>query len=66
MKKICFPLLLSFLLVACTPSVPPVPENGRVVVGPKGSSEREKPWNNITQKEADAKLGPLSGMGNRR
>lgn len=66
MKKIYLPLLCSFLLTACNPPVPPVPDNGRVVVRPKGSSEREKPWNNITQKEADAKLGPLSGMGNRR
>ncbi len=66
MKKICFILLSPLMLTACTPPVPPVPDNGRVVVGPKGSSEREKPWNNITQKEADAKLGPLSGMSNRR
>ncbi|MCC8020999.1 MAG: hypothetical protein LIO63_03300 [Akkermansia sp.] len=53
-------------MVSCTASVDPVPDNGRVVVAPKGSSEREKPWNGITKEEANAKLGPISGMMNRR
>ncbi len=55
-------LLAASFFASCQPSVPAVPDNGRVVVAPKGTSEGEKPWNNITKQEGDARLGPLSGM----
>lgn len=55
-------LACTFAASSCHPTVDAVPDNGRVVVAPKGTSEREKPWNNITKAEGDARLGPLSGM----
>lgn len=45
---------------ACQSSVPPVPSSGRAVVGPAGSVQGEKPWNQITPNEGNAILGPLS------
>lgn len=50
------------LVSSCQPTVDAVPDNGRVVVAPKGTSDSQKPWNNITKAEGDARLGPLSGM----
>lgn len=61
-SSIILSLLTASFLISCQPTVPAVPDNGRVVVAPKGSSEGEKPWNNITKQEGDARLGPLSGM----
>lgn len=49
-------------LSACQTSVPPVPASNRQVVKPKGSTEVEKAWGGITEKEGDAVLGPLSNM----
>lgn len=54
--------LCSIALSACQNAFPPVPENNRQVVRPKGSSDIEKPWGGITSKEGDAVLGPLSNM----
>lgn len=54
--------LCSATLTCCQNSLPPVPENDRQVVRPKGSSDIEKPWGGITPKEGDAVLGPLSNM----
>lgn len=64
MKATIILCALASTLVAssCRPTVDAVPDNGRVVVAPKGTSESEKPWNNITKAEGDARLGPLSGM----
>lgn len=39
-----------------------VPDSGREVVGPRGTSDTEKPWNAPTKSEGDAVLGPLSNM----
>ncbi|MBQ3525670.1 MAG: hypothetical protein IJA63_05285 [Akkermansia sp.] len=53
--------LLAFaVLSACQTSLPPVPDSGRKVVGPQGSSSVEKTWSRPTQAEGDAALGPLS------
>lgn len=48
------------LLPACNQSVPPVPPSNRQVVGPKGSTGVMKSWNQPTQAEGNAILGPLS------
>ena len=42
-----------------------VPPNTRKVVGPSGTSENVKPWNETTKQEGDATLGPLSDMNRR-
>ena len=39
-----------------------VPDSGRQVVGPQGSTDVEKPWNATPRAEGDAILGPLSNM----
>lgn len=39
-----------------------VPDSGREVVRPQGSTSVEKPWNAPTKTEGDAVLGPLSNM----
>lgn len=53
-------LILASLCTACQRALPPVPDNGRVVVQPKGSTDIVKPWNGTTRQEGDAVLGPLS------
>ena len=53
------------LMTACQPAMPPVPPSNRTVVGPKGSSDAVKPWNNTTRKEGEAVLGPLGDMNRR-
>lgn len=65
-KKIL--MLAPFVVVmmsSCRPPMPAVPPSNREVVGPKGSSERVKPWNNTTRKEGEAVLGPLGDMNRR-
>lgn len=53
-------VLLATLCTSCQRTMPPVPDSGRVVVQPKGSTDIEKPWNATTRQEGDAVLGPLS------
>lgn len=48
--------------VSCQPAMPMVPDSGRKVVPPQGSTGTEKPWNAPTKTEGDAVLGPLSNM----
>jgi hypothetical protein len=57
--------LAAVLMTACQPAMPPVPPSNRTVVGPKGSSDAVKPWNNTTRKEGEAVLGPLGDMNRR-
>jgi hypothetical protein len=66
MKKmlILMPALV-LVLMACQPPMPAVPPSNRTVVGPKGSSDAVKPWNNTTRKEGEAVLGPLGDMNRR-
>lgn len=54
--------LLALLLPSCHSAMPAVPDSGRTVVGPEGSSRSVKPWNQTTKQEGDAVLGPLSNM----
>ena len=49
-------------LSCCQNSVPRVPDNGRVVVPPQGSTSIEKTWSTPTRAEGDAVLGPLSSQ----
>ena len=66
MKKILMIApLVAVLMPACQPAMPPVPPSNRTVVGPKGSSDAVKPWNNTTRKEGEAVLGPLGDMNRR-
>ena len=53
-------LLAVVAVSACQPSLPPVPDSGRRVVGPQGSTNVSKTWNRPNQTEGDAALGPLS------
>ena len=53
-------ILVATLCTACQRALPPVPDSGRTVVHPKGSSDIVKPWNGTTRQEGDAVLGPLS------
>lgn len=53
-------ILLAAFSTACQRALPPVPNNGRTVVPPKGSTDIVKPWNGTTRHEGDAILGPLS------
>lgn len=57
--------LAAVLMSACQPPMPAVPPSNRAVVGPKGSSDAVKPWNNTTRKEGEAVLGPLGDMNRR-
>lgn len=57
--------LVAVVMSSCRPPMPAVPPSNREVVGPKGSSERVKPWNNTTRKEGEAVLGPLGDMNRR-
>lgn len=66
MKKMLFLAPLAAVMFAsCQPPMPAVPPSNREVVGPKGSSESVKPWNNTTRKEGEAVLGPLGDMNRR-
>ena len=58
--------LVAVMVVSCQPSMPAVPPSNRTVVGPKGSSDAVKPWNNTTRKDGEAVLGPLGDMNRRR
>lgn len=53
------------MMCSCQPPMPAVPPSNREVVGPRGSSEAVKPWNNTTRKEGEAVLGPLGDMNRR-
>ncbi len=57
--------LVAVMMSACQTPMPAVPPSNRTVVGPKGTSERVKPWNNTTRKEGEAVLGPLGDMNRR-
>ncbi len=57
------PVALSF--AACELPMDEVPPNTRKVVGPAGTSDNVKPWNETTKQEGDATLGPLSDMNRR-
>ena len=57
--------LAAVMMVSCQPPMPTVPPSNREVVGPKGSSDAVKPWNNTTRKEGEAVLGPLGDMNRR-
>ena len=57
--------LVAVMVSACQPQMPSVPPSKRQVVGPKGSSDAVKPWNNTTRKEGEAVLGPLADMNRR-
>lgn len=48
--------------ISCQPSISMVPDSGREIVGPQGTTDTEKPWNAPTKSEGDAVLGPLSNM----
>lgn len=50
------PAALAVSLPSCTPAMPPVPDSGRTVVGPRGSTEQEKPWNGMSKQEAESIL----------
>lgn len=54
--------IVALLVASCQPSVPMVPDSGREIVRPQGSTISEKPWNAPTKTEGDAVLGPLSNM----
>lgn len=64
MRKIisCVMVLSALFCVSCQTRLPMVPDSGRTVVGPQGSSDIEKPWNATPRAEGDAVLGPLSNM----
>ena len=57
-----FLIATSAVLASCQTSIPMVPDSGRKVVPPQGSTNTEKPWNAPTKTEGDAVLGPLSNM----
>lgn len=57
--------LVAVMMSACQTPMPAVPPSNRTVVGPKGTSDRVKPWNNTTRKEGEAVLGPLGDMNRR-
>lgn len=61
-------LLLPFaaVLSSCQPAMPAVPDSGRKVVGPAGSSEAVKSWSTKGRQEGEAALGPLGNISNRR
>ncbi len=48
-------------LTACQPPLPDAPPSNRTVVHPRGSSDSEKPWNEVTKQESDAVL-PFNNM----
>ncbi len=54
-------ILTAALLTACTQSLPSVPDSGRKVVGPSGSTDTVKAWNGVTKQENDAIL-PFNTM----
>lgn len=66
MKKMLLLLLPAALLASCQRPMPDVPDSGRTVVAPKGSSEGAKSWNRMTREEGEATLGPLGSMSKRR
>lgn len=57
--------MVALTMVSCELPMDEVPPNTRKVVGPPGSSENVKPWNETTKQEGDATLGPLSDMNRR-
>ncbi|MBQ4593986.1 MAG: hypothetical protein IKC90_06875 [Akkermansia sp.] len=63
-KSVVFTAIVAVaaLVAACQPALPMVPDSGREVVRPQGSTSVEKPWNAPTKTEGDAVLGPLSNM----
>ncbi len=66
MKKMLLLLLPAALFASCQRPMPEVPDSGRTVVAPKGSSEGSKSWNRMTREEGEATLGPLGSMSKRR
>jgi hypothetical protein len=55
-------VVFAALAASCQPSLPLVPDSGREVVRPQGTTTIEKSWNAPTRSEGDAVLGPLSNM----
>ncbi len=55
-------VVLGLCLGSCQTSVPRVPDNGRKVVPPQGSTSMEKTWSTPSRTEGDAVLGPLSSQ----
>ena len=58
----CVTVLAALCCASCQNRLPMVPDSGRKVVGPQGSTDVEKPWNATPRAEGDAILGPLSNM----
>ena len=56
----------ALFLASCETAVPAVPDSGRTVVAPKGSSDAVKSWSKMSRQEGEAALGPLGGLSNRR
>lgn len=56
---------VALVAASCQPALPEVPDSGRTVIAPRGSSENLKPWSVPTKQEGDATLGPLSDMNRR-
>lgn len=55
-------IVMGLCLSACQTAVPRVPDSGRKVVPPQGSTSMEKTWSTPTRAEGDAVLGPLSSQ----
>ncbi|MBR7110192.1 MAG: hypothetical protein IKC90_09135 [Akkermansia sp.] len=64
MQKTIFAMavVLGLCLGACQTAVPRVPDSGRKVVPPQGSTSMEKTWSTPSRAEGDAVLGPLSSQ----
>ncbi len=54
-------ILTAALLASCTGTLPAVPDNGRKVVEPSGSTGTVKSWNLVTEQENNAIL-PFNTM----
>ncbi|MBR5213069.1 MAG: hypothetical protein IKV92_02305 [Akkermansia sp.] len=55
-------VVFAALAASCQRSLPLVPDSGREVVRPQGTTSVEKSWNAPTRSEGDAVLGPLSNV----
>ena len=59
-------LALPFVMSSCQTRMPSVPDSGRKVVPPSGSTESQKSWSRMTEQEGSAAFGPLGEMSKRR
>ncbi len=59
-------LTLPLALNSCQTRMPDVPDSGRKVVPPSGSTESQKSWSRMTEQEGSAAFGPLGEMSKRR